>query len=72
MPKLVPLSRKELIRKLRTLGFDGPFIATRHQYMSSGTTKIFIPNPHKSDIGAPLLRRIIKQISISRDEFINL
>ena len=72
MHRLTPLSRKELIRKLKELGFDGPFIATRHQYMCLGTQKIFIPNPHKSDIGAPLLRRIIKQIGLSRDKFINL
>jgi len=46
MPKLVPLSRKKLIKKLRNLGFDGPLPATRHEYMMKGGHKIFIPNPH--------------------------
>ena len=33
MPEINPISRKELISKLKTLDFEGPFRATRHQYM---------------------------------------
>lgn len=69
MSKLSPLSRNDLIRKLKRLGFEGPFVATRHEYMLSGNQKIFIPNPHGRDIGVPLLRRIIKQLNITVDEF---
>jgi len=58
---------------IRTLGFEGPFIATRHQYMIKGKHKIFIPNPHGGkDIGIPLLKKIISQIGITQDEFIKL
>jgi hypothetical protein len=46
MPKINPISRKELISKLKALGFEGPFIATKHQYMIKEKHKIFIPNPH--------------------------
>ncbi len=28
-----PLKRREFIRKLRVLGFDGPFSGTRHQFL---------------------------------------
>ena len=62
-----PISRRKLIKKLHNLGFVGPFSATRHQYMKKGTHKIFIPNPHGKDIGAPLVSRIIKQLEISND-----
>jgi len=72
MAKLAAISRNDLIRKLRKLDFEGPFVATRHQYMIRGSQKIFIPNPHGKDIGVPLLRRIIKQIDITVEEFISL
>jgi hypothetical protein len=55
MPKINPVSRKELIFKLKALDFEGPFRATKHQYMIKGKQKIFIPNPHGGkDIGIPL------------------
>jgi predicted RNA binding protein YcfA (HicA-like mRNA interferase family) len=71
MPKLNPISRRELIRKLKRLGFDGPYSGTRHQYMEKGSHCVFIPNPHGKDIAPPLLNRIIEQIGITTEEFIN-
>ena len=63
MPK--PINRRELIRKLKGLGFQGPFLETKHQYMIKGVNhKIFIPNPHGKDIGAPLVSKIINQIGV--------
>jgi predicted RNA binding protein YcfA (HicA-like mRNA interferase family) len=73
LPKINPISRKELISKLKSLGFEGPFIATKHQYMIKEKHKIFIPNPHQGkDIGTPLLKKIIKQVGITQDEFLKL
>ncbi len=72
MPKLAPMPRRVLIKKLKSLGFFGPYVATRHEYMIKGKHKIFIPNPHGEDIGAPLLNKIIEQIGIDRDEFLGL
>jgi len=73
MPEINPISRKGLISKLERFGFDGPFRATKHQYMIIGKHKIFIPNPHGGkDIGTPLLKKIIRQIGITQDEFIKL
>jgi len=70
MPEIKPISRKKLISKLKKSSFDGPFRATKHQYMIKGKHKIFIPNPHGGkDIGIPLLKKIIGQIGISWDEF---
>ena len=73
MPEINPISRKELISKLKTFGFDGPFRATKYQYLIKGKHKIFIPNPHgDKDIGIALLKKIIRQIGITQDEFIEL
>ena len=72
MSKLRPLSRKVLIRKLKSLGFEGPFVAKRHQYMLKESKKIFIANPHGKDIGVPLVSLIIKQLNITLDEFNSL
>lgn len=72
MPPLYPLSRAELIRKLRRLGFSGPLSATRHQYMEKGNHRIFIPNPHGKEIGVPLIKQIIRQVGIERTAFLGL
>jgi len=69
---LNPVSRRILIKKLRKLGFKGPYPATRHEYMKQSSQKIFIPNPHGKNIGIPLLKRIIKQVGISEKEFKDL
>jgi predicted RNA binding protein YcfA (HicA-like mRNA interferase family) len=64
------ISRPELIRKFRSLGFSGPFSGTRHQFMKKDTLKVRIPNPHKGGtIGEPLLREILRQAGISRTEW---
>lgn len=70
MPK--PISRRELIRKLRRLGFDGPFSGGKHQFFEKGKFKISIPNPHGSDIGKSLLDRIIKDLGVSAEDFLDL
>lgn len=72
MPKLSPISRRRLIQKLRKLGFQGPYSGRRHQYMVKNSQIIFIPNPHKKDIGVPILKQIIKQLKVKREDFIKL
>ncbi|HNW10683.1 MAG TPA: type II toxin-antitoxin system HicA family toxin [Candidatus Rifleibacterium sp.] len=69
MPPFKPISRDNLIRALRRLGFDGPFSGGRHQFMVRKDLTITVPNPHKGDIGRDLLTRILKQAGISREEF---
>jgi len=59
------LSRKELIRKFRTLGYSGPFSGAKHQFMIKGSQKIRIPNPHISDIDVSLIKEILRQAGIS-------
>ena len=43
MPKLSPLSSTQLIRKLRSLGFEGPIAGGRHSRMVHPEKKQIIP-----------------------------
>ncbi len=69
MPKFGPISRRELIRILRMLGFEGPLTGGNHQYMVKGGLKLFIPNPHQGDISRALLSKILKQAGIDKEEW---
>jgi len=64
------ISRKELIRKFKALGYSGPFSGGRHQFMIKGKKKIRIPNPHGSgDIDISLVREILRQAGIRKEEW---
>jgi predicted RNA binding protein YcfA (HicA-like mRNA interferase family) len=69
MPAFGPVSRKDLICRLRSLGFDGPYVGGKHSFMVKGDLTLTIPNPHKGDIGRELLARILRQAGISRREW---
>lgn len=69
MPSFGPIKRKELIRYLRKLGFEGPYAGGKHQYMVKGETRVAVPNPHQGDIRKELLARILRQAHIDRNEW---
>jgi len=52
MPPLGPITRIELIRCLRQLGFAGPYAGGKHQFMVQGTLRVRLPNPHQGDINS--------------------
>jgi hypothetical protein len=54
-----PCKRREFIRRMRLLGFDGPFSGTRHQFMVFGQHRLAIPsNPEYS---VPQLRMMLRE-----------
>jgi predicted RNA binding protein YcfA (HicA-like mRNA interferase family) len=64
------ISRIELIRKFRILGYSGPFTGGKHQFMKKGVQKIRIPNPHGSgDIHISLVKEVLRQAGISSEEW---
>ena len=67
---LVPISRRELIIRLKKFGFKGPNPGANHSFMIRGKLKLRIPNDHGSDISVGLLLRILKQAGIEVDEWI--
>ncbi|HEV8713508.1 MAG TPA: type II toxin-antitoxin system HicA family toxin [Candidatus Binatia bacterium] len=72
MAALVSCSRREFIRKLRALGYDGPYAGGDHAYMTKkGGPTVKVPNPHGSNISVDLLSRILRSANINRDDWIN-
>ena len=70
MAHLAPVSRRELIQRLRQLGFEGPYIGGRHVFMLRGDRRLIIPNPHRSEISVDLLRRILRQAELSPEKWL--
>ncbi|MQY59021.1 MAG: addiction module toxin, HicA family [Clostridia bacterium] len=66
--KLSPVPWIELVRRLRKLGFEGPYRGGKHPYIVKGNLVLTIPNPHRKEIGVDLLIRILKQAAITRKE----
>jgi hypothetical protein len=66
MPRLGPISWINFVKRMRVLGFYGPFQEGRHPYMVKGSLSITIPNPHNGQISVDLLVRILHQAGVSR------
>jgi len=69
MPHIGPIKRKDLVRYLRRLGFDGPYSGGKHQFMAKGDITLRLPNPHQGDIGKEFLLRILRQARIDINEW---
>lgn len=69
-PALRPVSRRELVRRLRDLGFEGPYAGAKHEFMVRDDRSIRIPNPYGSDIGIPLLRELLRQAGIDPTDWV--
>ena len=68
----MPLSRRQLIQKMRLLGFHGPYSGGKHQFMAKETLKVRIPKPHKTnEVSEALLSEILRQTGISRQDILN-
>ncbi|MBI2935139.1 MAG: type II toxin-antitoxin system HicA family toxin [Chloroflexi bacterium] len=71
MPDLSPVAWGELVKRLRKMGFVGPLQGGKHPYMTKDDLVLTIPNPHRTDIGVPLLNRILRQAKITREEWVS-
>ena len=70
MPRLTPISWRDLILRLRKMGFDGPFQGGKHPYMIRDDVVITVPNPHRRTTSVDLLSRILRQAGVSRDQWL--
>ena len=68
MAGLSPVSRRELVARLRRLGFEGPYGGGKHAIMVRGQLRLVIPNVHGSEFGVELLGRILKQAGLSHED----
>ncbi len=72
LTKLLPISRRELIKRLARLGFTGPYPGKKHHHMVRDGIFVIIPNPHHSEkISVKLQLIILKEAGISRDEWLS-
>ena len=60
MSQWMPCKRREFIRRLRELGFDGPYSGTRHQFMVYGQRRLAIPS--NEEYSVPQLRMMIREV----------
>ncbi|MBW4517958.1 MAG: type II toxin-antitoxin system HicA family toxin [Timaviella obliquedivisa GSE-PSE-MK23-08B] len=72
MPTFGSISRRDLIKNLKRLGFVGPYSSKRHQYMVREENKVYIPNPHQGDISKGLLLKVLSEAGVSREEWEDL
>jgi hypothetical protein len=55
-----PLKRREFVRKLRALGFAGPYGGTRHDFLVFGPHRQTVPS--NSDYSVPQLKMLLRQV----------
>jgi len=71
-----PCKRRDFIKKLRHLGFDGPYSGTRHQFMVFENYRLSITS--NAEYSVPQLRMMLNEVeaildrSITVDEWNNL
>ena len=62
-------SRREVVRRLRRLGFGGPFPGGRHEFMVRERLKLYLPNPHGGELSAGLETRLLREAGIAEEEW---
>jgi hypothetical protein len=60
MSQWAPCKRRIFIRKLRVIGFEGPYSGTRHQFMVYGQCRLAIPS--NTEYSVPQLRLMVREV----------
>ncbi|NIM13525.1 MAG: type II toxin-antitoxin system HicA family toxin [Candidatus Aminicenantes bacterium] len=61
MSKWAPCKRRDFIRKLRKLDFEGPYSGTRHQFMIWGQHRLAIPS--NAEYSVPQLKMMLLEVA---------
>ena len=61
MSQWVPCKRRLFIRRLRKLGFDGPYSGTRHQFMVYEGHRMSVPS--NAEYSVPQLRMMLSEVA---------
>ena len=71
--RLTPIHRREFIKRLKKLDWEGPFSGGKHEFMVKGKFNLPIPNPHgNQEISIAKLSEILREIVVDRNEWINV
>jgi len=60
MSRWKPCKRRDFVRRLRSLGFEGPFSGTRHQFLVFEHHRLTVPS--NAEYSVPQLRMLIQQV----------
>jgi len=60
MTRWAPCKRRDFIRQLRQLGFDGPYSGTRHQFIVYEQQRMAIPS--NIEYSVPQLRMLLREV----------
>jgi hypothetical protein len=60
LSRWAPCKRHDFVRRLRALGFSGPFSGTRHQFMVFRQHRLAIPT--NSEYSVPQLRMLVQEV----------
>ncbi|MDZ8228202.1 MAG: hypothetical protein RMY00_35325 [Nostoc sp. ChiVER01] len=70
MSRWIPCRRRDFVKKLRRIGFEGPYSGTRHQFMVYGQHRLTIPS--NDEYSVPQLRLMIREIEVILEREITL
>jgi len=71
--KLRPLKQKEIIRRLKKLGYEFDRSAKKHhEIWYNPETRKRLPVPNYREFGVPLIREICKELGIKPADFMEL
>ena len=76
MSQWSPCKRNDFVRRLRQLGFDGPYSGSKHQFMIFGDHRLTVP--YNKEYSVPQLRMMLREVEdilgrqISADEWSGL
>lgn len=59
MSRWTPCKRRDFIRRLQQLGFEGPYSGARHQFMVHHQQRLTIPS--NAEYSVPQLRILIRE-----------
>ena len=62
MSRWQPCKRREFIRRLRKLDFDGPYSGTRHQFMVFEECRLTIPS--NTEYSVPQIRMMLNEVEV--------
>ncbi len=60
MSRWTPCRRRDFIRRLRQLGFDGPFSGTRHQFLVYAQHRLAVPSD--SEYSVAQVRFMLREV----------
>jgi hypothetical protein len=61
MSRLAPCKRRDFVKKLRALGFEGPYTGTRHKFMLFQSYRLAIPS--SDEYSVPQLKMMLFEVA---------